>query len=448
MKPKLLVVEDDESIRKQMRWALTDDYEILMAEDRKTAVGAVRSEKPPLVTLDLGLPPSPWEAKEGLKALEEILVEDPTVKVVVITGNTDRTNALLAISSGAFDFYCKPVDIAELQVVLRRALYLSGIARETQQHEMKGDPGLSNMIGSSPTMEKVFSTIRKVAASDFPALIQGESGTGKELAAHAIHTLSDRKAEPFIPINCAAIPEHLVESELFGHEKGSFTGAHIQRKGRIEYADGGTLFLDEIGELPPTLQVKLLRFLQEKIIERIGGRDPIPVNARIIVATNRDLEKDVARGKFREDLFYRINVVKILLPPLRELGSDVLLLSHRFLEQFSIQAKKRLTGFTASAHEALCQHAWPGNVRELENRVRRGVLMAEGDSVSANDLDLSEPQKIGKNLSLREARDQIDRELIIRAMIENRGKVKEAAAELGISRQTLYDLLAKHSIQL
>ena len=429
-----------------MRWALKDDYEVLMAQDRKTAVGLVRLERPHLVTLDLGLPPAPWEASEGLKTLEEILAEDRTIKVIVITGNTDRTNALRAISSGAFDFYCKPFDIAELQVVLKRALYLGEIAREQKNQAVKGLE-LDGMVGASPAMEKVFSTIRKVAASDFPVLVLGESGTGKELVARAIHASSTRKGESFVPINCAAIPRDLMESELFGHEKGSFTGAHAQRKGRIEFAEKGTLFLDEIAEIDLSLQVKLLRFLQEQTLERVGGRDPIRVDVRIIVATNRDLEKEVAEGRFREDLFYRINVVKIELPPLRDRRDDILLMAHRFVEQFSIQAKKRVKGFSASANEALIRHAWPGNVRELENRVRRAVIMSEGESISAADLDLAEPTDIGKTLSLREARDRFDREMVVRALAENRGNVKEAAAGLGISRQTLYDLLAKHSIE-
>jgi two-component system NtrC family response regulator len=447
VKPKLLIVDDDESIRKQMRWALQDDYEVLMAQDRMTAVGMVRSERPQIVTLDLGLPPAPWEASEGLKSLEEIMAEDRTVKVIVITGNTDRINALRAISSGAFDFYCKPVDISELQVVLKRALYLGEIARE-QMGQAAKDPVYDGMVGASPSMEKVFSAIRKVAASDFPVLILGESGTGKELAARAIHALSVRNEGPFVPINCAAIPRDLIESELFGHEKGSFTGAHAQRKGRIEYAEKGTLFLDEIAELDLPLQVKLLRFLQEQTLERVGGRDPIRIDVRIIAATNRDLEKEVADGRFREDLFYRINVVKIELPPLRDRGGDVLLMARRFIEQFSIQAKKKIKGFSASANEALIRHGWPGNVRELENRIRRAVIMSEGEFISAADLDLAEPADVGKTISLREARDRIDREMVIRALAENHGNVKEAAAHLGISRQTLYDLLAKHSIQL
>jgi len=446
--PKLLVVDDDESIRKQVRWALKDEYEVLVAHDRKAAIDLVRSEKPLIVTLDLGLPPDPREASEGLRALEEILAEDRTIKVVVITGNTTRTNAVRAISSGAFDFCCKPIDISELRVVLRRALYLNGIARQQKEEEAKACPGFEGMIGSSPAMVQIFSTLLKVARSDFPVLIAGESGTGKELAARGIHALGERREGPFIPINCGAIPAHLMESELFGHEKGSFTGAHSQRKGRIEYAEKGTLFLDEIGELGLPLQVKLLRFLQEKTVDRVGGRDPVRVDARIVVATNKDLAKEVASGAFREDLFYRINVLSILLPPLRDRGSDILLLANRYLVQFSAQAKRRLRGFSSMAYEALRRHSWPGNVRELENRVRRAVIMAEGEFIGAADLELADPAEPGRTPSLREARDRLDREMVVAALAKNKGNISATAAELGVTRQTLYDLLAKHAIQI
>jgi two-component system NtrC family response regulator len=451
MKPKLLIVDDDESICKQMKWALKATYEIFIAHDRISALEIVHHERPSLVTLDLGLPPAPMDATEGLKTLEEILTDDGAIKVVVITGNTDRANAIKAISKGAYDFYCKPVDITELQVILSRALYLTGIARERKELEPKVDTRVEGMIGSSPVMEQVFTKLSKMAASDFPVLILGESGTGKELAARSIHAKSSRAAGPFIPINCGAIPVHLIEAELFGHEKGSFTGAHGQIKGKFEYADGGTLFLDEIGELDLSLQVKLLRFLQEQIIERVGGREPIRVDARVVVATHRHLEKEVAAKRFREDLYYRINVVPIVLPPLRERGSDILLLANRFIERFSAQAKKKVKGYTSAAQEALQAHAWPGNVRELENRVRRAVITAEGEMITPSDLDFAEGAgvsgKRGETLTLREARDKIDKELVLMALAKNNGNITDAAAQLGVTRQTLYDLITKHSIQ-
>ncbi|MHB8481144.1 MAG: PEP-CTERM-box response regulator transcription factor [Nitrospiria bacterium] len=450
-KPRLLIVEDDESICKQMKWALKADYDISLAHDRLSALEIVRQERPPLVTLDLGLPPAPWDSTEGLKALEEILAGEGTTKVIVITGNTDQTNAIRAISMGAYDFYCKPVDIAELQVILKRALYLTGIVREQKNLDAKDHKGIEGMLGSSPVMERIFTKILKVAASDFPVLILGESGTGKELAARSIHAKSNRASGPFIPINCGAIPSHLMEAELFGHEKGSFTGANAQIKGKFEYAHGGTLFLDEIGELDLSSQVKLLRFLQEHTIERVGGREEIRIDARIIAATNRGLKDEVEAKRFREDLYYRINVVPIMMPPLRERGTDIILLANRFLERFSAQAKKKIKSYTPSAHEAVRNYSWPGNVRELENRVRRGVIMAEGEKITAIDLDLAEGVEIsGKKeqiVTLREARDRIDKELVIQALAKNHGNIKEAAAELGVTRQTLYDLIAKHSIQ-
>lgn len=448
-KTKLLIVDDDETIRNQMKWALTDEYDINLAEDGETAIRFFKQEKPCLVTLDLGLPPDPHTSAEGFKILNEILSIVPETKIMIITGNTERTNALKAVESGAYDFFTKPIDLAELKIMLRRAYHLYLLEKENRELQRReSGQTLLDMIGECRPMKAVYTAIRKVAPSSVPVLILGESGTGKELAAQAIHALSERKEGPFVPINCSAIPEHLIESELFGHEKGSFTGAHTQRKGRMEYAHKGTLFLDEIGELGLTMQVKILRFLQDKIIERVGGRESITIDARIIAATNRDLEKEVQSGRFREDLFYRINGVRISLPPLRERDTDILLLAHHLLGRFATQDKKRLKGFSASAHEAMLHHAWSGNVREMENRIRRGVIMAEGEYILPSDLELEEPKEISQNISLREARDKIDKEMIIKALTKNQGNIKDAARDLEVTRQTLYELIEKHSIKL
>ncbi len=448
-KTKLLIVDDDETIRGQMKWALTDEYDVNLAEDGETAIRFFKQERPCMVTLDLGLPPDPHSPAEGLRILNEILSIAPETKILIISGNAERANALKAVEAGAYDIFTKPVDLVELKIMLRRAYHLYLLEKENRelQKKISGQP-FEEMIGECRLMKAVYTAIRKVAPSSVPVLILGESGTGKELAAQAIHALSERKGWPFVPINCGAIPEHLIESELFGHEKGSFTGAHTQRKGRIEYAHEGTLFLDEIGELGLSMQVKILRFLQDKIIERVGGRESISIDARIIAATNRDLEKEVQAGRFREDLFYRINGVRISLPPLRERDTDILLLANHLLGRFATQTKKRLKGFSASAHEVMLHHAWPGNVREMENRIRRGVIMAEGDFILPSDLELEEPKKISQNISLREARDKIDREMITKALTKNHGNIKDAARDLGITRQTLYDLITKHSIQI
>ena len=448
-KTKLLIVDDDETIRGQMKWALTDEYDINLAEDGETAIRFFRQEKPCLVTLDLGLPPDPHSSAEGLKILNEILSIAPETKILIISGNTERANALKAVEAGAYDFFTKPIDVAELKIMLRRAYQLYLLEKENMELQRReSGQTLLDMIGECQMMKAVYTKIRKVAPSNVPVLILGESGTGKEIAAQAIHALSERKEGPFVPINCGAIPEHLIESELFGHEKGSFTGAHTQRMGRMEYAHKGTLFLDEIGELGLSMQVKILRFLQDKIIERVGGREPISIDARIIAATNKDLEKEVQAVRFREDLFYRINGVRISLPPLRERDTDILLLANHLFGRFVTQAKKRLKGFSASSHEAMLHHTWPGNVREMENRIRRGVIMTEGEYILPSDLELEEPKEISQNISLREARDKIDREMIIKALAINQGNIKDAARGLGVTRQTLYDLIEKHSIQI
>jgi two-component system NtrC family response regulator len=446
-KPKLLIVEDDSSIATQMKWALVQDYEIFLAEDRPSALEVFIKEGPSVVTLDLGLPPYPGEVKEGFLALTEMLAHDGLVKVVVITGQGEKDHALRAIGDGAYDFFCKPIQIEELKIVLNRAFYVSQLEREHRelQQQLSGD-SFEGMLGTSPQMQEVFLSIRKVSTTEVPVLIVGESGTGKELVAKAIHKNSSRKACPFVVINCSAIPENLLESELFGHEKGSFTGAHIQRKGRFEMAQGGTLFLDEIGELSLPLQVKLLRFLQEQKIERVGGREEILVDARVLAATNKDLTQAIKEGKFREDLYYRLGVVTVSLPPLREREEDILLLATSLLQRYAHENKKKITGFTPQAIHTIKAYPWPGNVRELENKIKRAVIMAEGQKVIPTDLELDSSYSKYKGRGLKEAREALEKELIQKALANNKRNVTKAAEELGVSRPTLYELMEKLEI--
>jgi two-component system NtrC family response regulator len=445
--PKLLIVEDDEALRTQMKWALAQDYELFLAEDRLSALEILRSERPTVVTLDLGLPPKPEGVEEGFLALSDMLGHDSLIKVIVITGQGEKDNAIKAIGQGAYDFFCKPIQVDELKIVLNRAFHLSQIELENRelQQRLREEP-FEGMLGTSPQMGEVFSSIRKVATTDVPVLIVGESGTGKELVAKAIYRQSPRAPFPFVVINCGAIPENLLESELFGHEKGSFTGAHIQRKGRFETAQGGTLFLDEIGELPLLLQVKLLRFLQEQKIERIGGREEISVDARVLAATNKDLKRAIEEGGFRDDLYYRLGVVTIHLPPLRERENDILVLATALLQRYANENKKKITGFTKQAVHAIEMHRWPGNIRELENRIKRAVIMAEGTRVTPEDLELVSPFKRYEGQGLREAREGLERDFIQRAISRNKGNITQAAEELGVSRPTLYELMEKLGI--
>lgn len=443
-KPKLLIAEDDEDLRTQMKWALTQDYEVFLAEDRSSALEVLKMERPAVVTLDLGLPPRPEGVEEGFLALGEMLELNPLTKVIIITGQGEKDNALKAIGLGAYDFFSKPIQIDELKVVLRRAFHLVQLEHENRELQQRlREEGFEGMLGASTKVQEVFSSIRKVATTDVSVLIVGESGTGKELVARAIHRQSSRKEFPFVVINCGAIPENLLESELFGHEKGSFTGAHIQRKGRFEMAQGGTLFLDEIGELPLLLQVKLLRFLQEQKIERIGGREEIPIDARVLAATNRDLKQALDDGKFREDLYYRLGVVTIILPPLREREEDILVLAMALLQRYSDENKKKITGFTKPAIRAIETHNWPGNIRELENRIKRAVIMAEGSKIAPEDLELVSPFKKYEGHGLREARESLERDFIERAIARNKGNITQVASELGLSRPTLYELMEK-----
>jgi len=448
-RPVLLLVDDDSEIRDQMKWAFASDYELLEASDRSSALAHVRHSMPRLVLLDLGLPPDPDGASEGLAILQEILEVNPMVKVIVVTGNSDRANALAAIASGAYDFIEKPVQLDVLKILLQRAAYLANVEQENRTLlERAGQNDLEGLVGNSAPMQDVFRMIRRVGPSDVPVLIAGESGTGKELVARAIHRQSERKGEPFIAINCGAIPETLLESELFGYEKGAFTGATQQRKGRIESAQRGTLFLDEIGDIPLALQVKLLRFLQDHTIQRLGAKETLAIDARILAATNVDLQKAIVEGRFREDLYYRLCVVTIAVPALSERGSDITLLARTFLTKFAEDEKKPLKGFTPQAAEALRAHTWPGNVRELENRIKRAVVMAEGKYVTPANLELKDPSLSEEEAStLRASRDSREKDLVRLAWEKAEGNVSRAAAELGISRPTLYQLLTRYGLK-
>jgi two-component system NtrC family response regulator len=446
-KTRLLIVEDDEDIRTQMKWALGDEYDVTTASDRDGAAAAFNTHRPAATLLDLGLPPRPNDPEEGLMALSTILALDPAAKVIVVSGQGDRRNALHAVGAGAYDFLCKPVEMDELKLVLQRCVYLAELEQEYRAVQQSAQPNaFEGILGASPQMQAVFDAIRKVAPTNAPVLILGESGTGKEVVAHALHRRSAQKDGPFVAINCNSIPENLLESELFGHEKGAFTGAHTQRKGHIETAAGGTLFLDEIGDLPGPVQVKLLRFLQEKRFQRVGGRLEIPSDARVIAATNRHLEESVAKGSFREDLYFRLAVVVLKLPPLRDRGNDVAVVAKAFLQNYGAEHGKSGLTFAPDALRALSLHRWPGNIRELQNRVRRAVIMADGKRVTATDLELEDVLNASPPQTLKEARENVERDMVQEALRRHRGRITGAALELGISRPTLYELMDKLGI--
>ena len=444
-KPPILVVDDDEDIRTQMKWALAADYEVAMAGDRASAMAAFGASRPLVTLLDLGLPPSPNSPDEGLATLSGILVLDRQAKVVIVSGQGEKENALRAVGAGAWDFLTKPVDTDDLSRVLARGVYVARLEREfrAMQDEARAET-FEDMLGTSEPMQAVFAFVRKVATTSAPVLILGENGTGKEMVARALHRRSRPKDAPFVAINCGAIPESLLESELFGHERGAFTGAHAMRKGLVETANGGTLFLDEIGELSMPLQVKLLRFLQEKTFQRVGGRTEIQSDARVVAATNVNLQESVAAGRFREDLYFRLAVLVVRLPALRERGDDVAVIAREFLRRFGAQHTRSGLTFSADAIRALHEHAWSGNVRELQNRVQRAVIMADGKRVTARDLELAEGGAAFP--TLREARERVERELVQEALRRNNGKITPAALELGISRPTFYELMDKLAI--
>jgi len=445
LKP-LLVVEDNLGLQKQLKWSF-DGYEVFIAGDRTSALTQLSKHHIPVVTLDLGLPPDPTNASEGLAALQEILEQAPHTKVIVVTGNDDHSNALQAISMGAYDFYQKPIEADVLGLIIDRAYNLFQLEEENRQlAENAVQSPLDGIIGASDTMLAACRLVEKVGPSDVSTLVLGESGTGKELFARALHQLSPRRGEAFIALNCAAIPDNLLESELFGYEKGAFTGAVKQTKGKVEAAEGGTLFLDEIGDMPIPLQAKMLRFLQERVIERIGGRDSIPVDVRIICATHRKLEQLISNGDFREDLYYRISEIVIEIPPLRERESDKILLAQAFLDKFSSMNGRSFSGFSERARAEIDAFKWPGNVRELENRVKRAVVLADGKNISAEDLGFSVAESDSQSLNLRLAKEQLERKYILRALAIHNNNVTHAADALDVSRPSLYKLIKKLDI--
>jgi two-component system, NtrC family, response regulator len=451
-KPKLLIVEDDEGLQRQLRWAY-DDYEVIVAGDRASAIDALRAEEPAVVTLDLGLPPDPDGVSEGFATMAEILALKPDTKIVIASGHGARESAMRAIASGAYDFYQKPVDIDELGMIVKRAFHLHAI--EADNDRLASAPTASStvlggMITAAPEMLKVARTIERVANADVSVMLLGASGTGKELLANGVHAASARRKGAFIAINCAAIPENLLESELFGHEKGAFTGAVKTTEGKIEQAQGGTLFLDEVGDIPLPLQVKLLRFLQERVIERIGGRKAIAVDTRIVCATHQNLDVMIAEGRFREDLYYRLAEIVVRIPTLSERPGDAALLAKHFVTRFAATMNPGVKGLAPDALGAIDRWSWPGNVRELENRIKRAVIMADGKLVSAADLDLGDAREDddGDIINLKAVRDEADRKAIRRAIARTEGNISNAAKLLGISRPTLYDLIKQHGLHV
>jgi two-component system NtrC family response regulator len=448
IKPRLLVVEDDEGLQKQLRWAY-EDYEVVSATHRQAAIDAVRHHEPAVVTLDLGLPPDPDGTSEGFATLDAILRLKPDTKVIVASGHGAREDALRAVAAGAYDYYHKPVDIDELHLIVARAFHLHDLEQENARLHARGDGPVveGGLITNDPAMLKIARTIERVANSNVSVMLLGASGTGKEVLARGLHRASKRSGGAFVAINCAAIPENLLEAELFGYERGAFTGAVKTTEGKIEQAQGGTLFLDEVGDIPLPLQVKLLRFLQERVIERIGSRKPIPVDTRIVCATHQDLEAMIAHARFREDLYYRLAEIVVRIPPLAERPGDALLIANMLLRKLAREMDSPVRGFTPDALAAIDGWNWPGNVRELENKLKRAVIMAEGKLVTAEDLDLAPEREDGGFLNLRAVREAADRGAIARALARSEGNISGAAKILGISRPTLYDLLKQYGIE-
>ena len=448
--PKLLIVEDDPGLQAQLKWAY-EDFDVLVAGDRQTAIALLRAEEPPVVTLDLGLPPDPDGVSEGFAILDEIMALKPDTKVIVASGHGARESALRAIQRGAYDFYAKPIDIDALGLIVRRALHVWKLEQENRllaERAPEDHRVLGRLITAAPEMVKVARTIERVANTNVSVMLLGASGTGKELLARGLHDASSRARGAFVAINCAAIPENLLESELFGHEKGAFTGAVKTTEGKIEQASGGTLFLDEVGDIPLQLQVKLLRFLQERTIERIGGRRSIEVDTRIVCATHQNLDAMIADGRFREDLYYRLAEIVVRIPGLADRPGDAVLLARAFLARFSAEMNPAIKGFAPDALAAIDGWGWPGNVRELENRLKRAVIMADGKLVTAADLDLAEPGAAeDQTLNLKSAREATDRRMIRHALARSDGNITNTARLLGISRPTLYDLLKQYDLQ-
>lgn len=444
---KLLVIEDDPGLQKQLRWNF-DAYDVQVAGDRESAIAQIRRHEPAVVTMDLGLPPDADGVTEGLATLQQILALAPDTKVIVLTGNQDRANAVKAVSMGAYDFHQKPFDGTTLGMVIERAFHLHALQQENRRLlQFREDGPMAGIVSRDPGMLKVCRSIEKVAPSSATVMLLGSSGTGKELLARAVHQLSPRRDKRFVAINCAAIPETLLESELFGYEKGAFTGAAKQTLGKIEMANGGTFFLDEVGDLPFALQAKLLRFLQERVIERVGGRTEIGVDVRIVCATHQNLRALAQAGRFRDDLFYRLSEIVLMIPALRERAGDCALLAHHFKHKFSAAEGRPSMAFSPEALSAIETYAWPGNVREMENCIKRAVILAEGPHITASDLGLPAVDGPEEAINLRLAREAAEYRVMVRALARADGNIVKAAELLGISRPTLYDLMAHHGLR-
>lgn len=448
-KPRsLLIVEDDPTLQKQIRWSF-DGYDILLAADRESALNQVRRHRPPVVTMDLGLPPDADGSREGFRLLGELLALAPETKIIVLTGQNDQAHALQAVAMGAYDFFAKPFEPEILGLTIERALRLFDLQQENQRlQQMQQPDALGHLLTRDPQMLKICRTVEKVASSNATVLLLGESGTGKEVLARGLHEASPRSKQAFVAINCAAIPENLLESELFGFEKGAFTGAAKTTPGKLEMADRGTLMLDEIGDLPLSLQAKLLRFLQERVVERLGGRSPIPIDVRIVCATHQDLKAQIRDGRFREDLYYRLAEIVIDIPPLRDRTGDAVLLAQAFLNRYSVSEKRSGLSLSTDALAAIEAHSWPGNVRELGNRIKRAVIMADGPQLQAADIDLVEALPATETvLNLRQVREAAERQAVMTALARCDGHIVRAAELLGVSRPTLYDLMHRFGLK-
>jgi len=445
-KKKILIIDDEEGIRDQFKWSLKQDYKVLVAGNAEEGIELFKSEHPDLVVSDIAL--SGNGDQDGLQLFEDIQLLDSKVKVIIITGNEQRELAFKAVQMGAYDFYKKPIDLQEFKIILKRALHLQKLEAEIQLSTLENSAEFytPEIIGKCQQMSEVYDIIERTSATDATILITGESGTGKELVAKALHMQSPRKDFPFVVINCGAIPENLLESELFGHEKGAFTGAHVQRKGRLERANQGTVFLDEIGELSVALQVKLLRFFQEREIERVGGREPIQIDVRIIAATNRNLEEEIEKERFRPDLFYRLSVIPINLPPLREREQDIFTLANHFLNKFNLEHERKIKGFSREATKLIQDYSWPGNIRELENKVKRAVIMTKNAVIIPEDFNLKFEESPQEKMNLRKAVEEFEENCIRQTLLKNDGNVSRTAQELGINRTTFYDMLNRYNI--
>ncbi|MEE9443373.1 MAG: PEP-CTERM-box response regulator transcription factor [candidate division Zixibacteria bacterium] len=448
-KPVILIVDDEEGIRSQLKWALIDDYEVVEASGPDDARALAFDHKPLIVLQDIALNTREGAA-EGIELIEYYLRLNSFCKVIMVTGHGQKENALKAVAKGAYDFFEKPVDLDQLKIIMDRGLRMASLEEENRQlsTELANVKRFDNIIGDSDKMQEVYKIIETVSGTDYKVLITGESGTGKELVSRAIHNSGLRKGQPFVTINCGAIPENLLESELFGHEKGAFTDAHAQKIGKFELANNGTIFLDEIGELPLNLQVKLLRVLENHIIERVGGRAEIPLEVRVLAATNRDLLEEVKKGAFRQDLYYRLSVITIDLPPLRERGDDILLLAKTFLNRYGLENRRTNLSFSEASARAIASYEWPGNVRELENKIKRAVIMAQDKKIKPMDLSLPAVSGNGAGrATLQDVREETEREYILESLIRNNWNISRVSRELGTSRTTLYDLIEKYRLK-